>query len=67
MLVLTQRVGEAVVIRFPAGPARELRVNIVRVTGGKVRVGYQADPAVKIDREVIRKAKDAVRVDGGEG
>ena len=67
MLVLTQRVGEAVVIRFPAGPARDVRVTVVKFEDARMRIGYEADMEVKIDREVIRKSKDAMRVDGGEG
>ena len=55
------------VIRFPAGPARDVRVTVVKFEDARMRIGYEADMEVKIDREVIRKSKDAMRVDGGEG
>lgn len=55
MLVLTRRKNERVFIRTPHG---EEIVVIVAESLGKVRLGFEADPSIEVDREEIRIEKD---------
>ena len=65
MLVLSRRRDERVVIE--AGGEIILRCVVVDVRGDKVRLGFEADPTVKIHRQEVwdeiqeRGAKDARR------
>lgn len=47
MLALTRRIGEVIVI--DGG----IRVTVVGVQGGRVRLGVTAPPAVRVDRDEI--------------
>ena len=50
MLVLSRRIGEEIVIDG------DIRVRVVGVQGGKVRIGVKAPPAVPVHRkEVFRR------------
>jgi carbon storage regulator len=49
MLVLSRRVGETVVI--DGG----IRVTVVEMHGNKVRLGIEAPPAVRVDREEVHR------------
>ncbi|HKI35707.1 MAG TPA: carbon storage regulator [Gemmataceae bacterium] len=61
MLVLTRKVGEVVVI--DGG----IEVTVVKIDGGKVRLGFTAPPAVLIHRsEVIQSQREAARRPTGE-
>ena len=51
MLVLTRRKGESVVI------AEGIRISVVSVTPGRVRLGFEAPPEVTVDREEIYLAR----------
>ena len=61
MLVLSRRPGEEIVI------SGGIRVRVVSVQGGKVRLGVAAPPTVRVDRREIRdlreQAADAVQPD----
>jgi carbon storage regulator len=48
MLVLSRRIGEEIVI------GRNVRVTILEVKGGTVRVGVVAPPTVPVDRKEVR-------------
>ena len=50
-LSLSRRVGERVVIDGPAV------IEVAAIRGDKVRLTFEADPAVAIDREEIRASK----------
>ncbi len=51
MLVLTRRVGEDIVIDG------HIRITIMQVNGGRVRVGFEAPPSVSIRRrELLQRA-----------
>ena len=50
MLVLTRKSQEAVVVRGPEGREPMLTVTVLEISGGKVRLGFQAGPAVLIHR-----------------
>jgi carbon storage regulator len=53
MLVLTRRAGETIVVD------QNIRVTVVSVAGGKVRLGIAAPTSVAVDREEVfeRKAR----------
>jgi carbon storage regulator len=51
MLVLTRRIGEEIVID------NNIRVTIVSIDGGKVRVGISAPPEVRVDRQEIHERR----------
>ena len=50
MLVLGRAPGEAIVIETPAGP---VRVEVLEVHRGQVRLGIEADRAIEILRSEI--------------
>jgi carbon storage regulator len=56
MLVLSRKVGEAIVI------AGTIRVTVVVVAGDRVRLGVQAPPEVRVDREEahLRRGTDGL-------
>ena len=47
MLVLSRKVGEEIVI------AGTIRVTVVAVVGDRVRLGVQAPPEVRVDRQEV--------------
>lgn len=51
MLVLTRRLGEEIVID------NDIRVKVVMVKGGKVRLAISAPPAVSVDRSEIHERR----------
>jgi len=51
MLVLTRRVGEAIVI------GNGIRVQVISVHGDKVRLGIAAPDSVRVDREEIHERR----------
>jgi len=51
MLVLSRRPGEEIII------SGGIRVRVVSVQGGKVRLGVAAPPAVRVDRLEIRERR----------
>ena len=58
MLVLGRREGEQVVIE--AGSQR-IVVEVCRIGGGAVRIGFDADPSVRIYREEVLERKEDER------
>lgn len=53
MLVLTRRPNETIVIDG------KIRVTVLGIKGGQVRIGIEAPPEVVIDREEVAQRKDA--------
>jgi carbon storage regulator len=49
MLVLRRKVGERIMI------GDSIEVTILRVRGGKVRLGFTAPASIRVDREEARK------------
>lgn len=47
MLVLTRRIGEAIVI------GNDIRITVVNVGPGRVKIGIQAPDNVRVDREEV--------------
>ncbi len=58
MLVLTRRRNEAIVIRNRFGT--EIRLVVVDVTGGKVRLGIEAPVDINIVREEVSLRQPAI-------
>lgn len=52
MLILTRRVGEAIMI----GP--QIEVMIMGVHGNQVRIGISAPKEISVDREEVRMRKE---------
>jgi carbon storage regulator len=60
MLVLSRKKNEKLVVRVP-GFEQPIVLTVVEIRGDKVRLGYDADQGVKINREEIDRliyAKD---------
>ena len=53
MLVLTRKVQEAVVVGGTVGFERVVKVTVLEVIGGKVRLGFEADADVPVNREEV--------------
>ena len=51
MLVLSRRVGESIVIND------DIRVTVIEVKGGKMRLGITAPEEVRIDRQEIHERR----------
>ena len=49
MLVLTRRIGEAIIIDS------DIRLTVTGIKGDKVRIGIEAPPHVRMDREEVRR------------
>jgi carbon storage regulator CsrA len=62
MLVLTRKPGEAIVVTGLPGHVRELKVLVVEIQGGRVRLGFEADAGVAIDRSEVWERKKATAV-----
>ena len=50
MLVLTRQRDEAIIIDHPAGP---IEITVVDIRGDKVRLGFDADRSIRINRKEI--------------
>jgi carbon storage regulator len=60
MLVLSRKLDEAIII------GDGIKVVVVQLKGGNVRLGIEAPPAVRVDREEVRESKDRfMRREGG--
>ncbi len=53
MLVLTRKIEESVVIGRPGTTQVLLTVTVVGIEGGKVRLGFQADPSIPVYRREV--------------
>jgi carbon storage regulator len=50
MLVLSRKNQESVVIGGSGGLSHILKVTVLGITGGRVRLGFEADPSVPVHR-----------------
>ena len=51
MLVLTRRVGEAIVIDL------DIRITIAVIQGDRVRIGVSAPKTIRVDREEVHRRR----------
>jgi carbon storage regulator CsrA len=69
MLVLTRKSNEAVVVGGSIGFERLLKVTVLDIEGGKVRLGFEVDREVPVHRwevwERINGTGKAVKTAGG--
>ena len=69
MLVLTRKSREAVVVGGSRGFERVLKVTVLEIKSGKVRLGFEADDDVPVHRlevwEQIRSGERPQRPAGG--
>jgi carbon storage regulator CsrA len=57
MLVLSRKSQESVIVGACQGFDHVLKVTVLEIKGGKVRLGFEADSSVPIHREEIWKIK----------
>ena len=53
MLVLSRKCQESVVIGGSDGSERLLKVTVLEIEGGKVRLGFEADTGVPVHRSEV--------------
>jgi carbon storage regulator CsrA len=53
MLVLTRKTQEAVVVGGSARFERVLKVTVLEIAGGKVRLGFEADADIPVHRAEV--------------
>jgi len=53
MLVLTRKTREAVVVGASNGFESLLKVTVLEIRGGKVKLGFEADSSVPIHRQEV--------------
>lgn len=56
MLVLSRKKNESIILTLPSGDT--IRVSVVDLYHGKVRLGFEASKEVKIFREELLKGED---------
>jgi len=52
MLILTRRIGETLCI------GDDIKVSVLSIKGGQVRIGIDAPKSIEVDRQEIRHRKD---------
>jgi len=53
MLVLTRKSRQAVIIGGSAGYERVLKVTVLDIQGGRVRLGFEVDPDIPVHRSEV--------------
>jgi carbon storage regulator CsrA len=56
MLVLSRNVEESIIVTHPSGP---VEIKVVKVLGGKVKLGINAPTDVIVDRKEVHDRKMA--------
>ena len=60
MLVLSRKVGERILV------GDDIRITIVRIGGGGVRVGIEAPPTMNVVREELKERAAAGQIAAGQ-
>ena len=53
MLVLSRRRAESVIVDGFSGPSRALRVTVLEIKGGNVRLGFEVNRDIPVHREEV--------------
>ena len=53
MLVLTRKPRESIVIGGTGSPGHEFTVTVLEIRAGKVKLGFDADPSVSVQRSEV--------------
>ena len=62
MLVLSRKTQESVVVSSEGGLERLLKVTVLEIREGKVKLGFEADPSVPVHRaELWERISSAAR------
>ena len=65
MLVLSRKSRESIVIGGAGGMLREFTVTVLEIRGGKVKLGFNADPSISVQRsEVLARLRTGELPDG---
>jgi carbon storage regulator CsrA len=65
MLVLSRKPRESIVIGGAGSMGREFTVTVLEIRGGKVKLGFDADPSVSVQRsEVWARVRTGEMPDG---
>ncbi len=59
MLVLTRKPREAIVIGGTGSTGREFTITVLEIKGGKVKLGFDGDPSIKVQRSEVWTKKRA--------
>ena len=62
MLVLTRKVQESVIVGEVGGPHNRLKVTVLAVHGKRVKLGFELNSAITIQRWELWKGNGQVRV-----
>lgn len=65
MLVLARKSLESVMVGGAGGFERLLKITVLEIQGNKVRLGFEVDARVPIDRFEVWERKRAARLPGG--
>lgn len=63
ILVLSRQRNESVVITAPRG--KQIVVTVVEIRGDKVRLGFEADKSIEINRNEVQERIDAKALQNG--
>ncbi len=61
MLILTRNEGESIFI------GEDIKITVMRISKGQVRIGIEAPKAIEVDREEIRERKNRERLEQSGG
>ena len=53
-MVLTRKLNESIVVGGPEGAQQHVTIKVVEIRGGKVRLGFDAAPEVRIQRSEVQ-------------
>lgn len=53
MLIFTRQIGESIVVTGLPGHTRELKVSVVEIQDGRVRLGFETETDIAIDRSEV--------------
>lgn len=67
MLILSRKLKESVVMGGGGGLERLLKITVLHIAGGKVKLGFEVDADVPVHRQEIWERMCAGREQNGQG